>query len=411
VSERFVVDVDAAMGDVVECAGGYGLVTAVLREGCEVAPLVRGLTGPAIGRGVPTTSVPEGPCVLEPLGGDGERVPIFDRHPVIVKPRWRRWTLGSLVYDLRLERSLGGSVLATGPRELLYAVMQHQVHEGRIVIIAAPARTTTPLDLSRRQAPEHARDWDVFDLPHIRVTVGPTATEYAQWLVPWTAAAIADALRARGKDVVLVVDGIDAWKFPCRMMPERGTWATQIGAFTTRAFATETGSVSIIAHAKTAEPSVAYNFDDAIDLKTWMTGDFGRIQTKIVRPPVKMHHSGVFGGAMASVARLSEIEPYEHRVNLDLATKRRVEEGRRVLAAVRYRGVPIDLFEQQLVLLAVLRADIPSHAVIEFTDVYLALLRSGHADLVATMRAAGRVSKDDDDALTAIARGVRLRFS
>ncbi|MEJ7599909.1 MAG: MYXO-CTERM sorting domain-containing protein [Kofleriaceae bacterium] len=134
-----------AHGTLVDVGGAAALVTGLLRDSVELMPLSP--RPPAIGalvraRGplvVPAGDDVEGrtiDCLGDPLDASPPLArdvvePVFGRDPTILGPGVRRWTLGSLVYDLQQVRPLGASVIATGPREVLHHLLRHQEDDGR----------------------------------------------------------------------------------------------------------------------------------------------------------------------------------------------------------------------------------------------------------------------------------------
>lgn len=421
-AERFVADLDAAHGELVELASGHGLVTAVLERGVEIAPLERDVTRAVSRRGVPTVPVPSAHRTIDPLGEplDGgpaltdSRVPIFGRDPVVLPQHYRRLTFGALVHDLPRRMPMGTSHLTVGPRDQLYHLLQHQYAVGRTVIIAMPARVPSMFETYQRNGHPRVLEFTrVFDVPHIRVTVGERASETAAWLVPWAALAIGDALRKQGRDVVVVIENLENWRFGVRRMPERGSWSTQLATLTSRAYATETGSVSVIAHAREPSPTLVAAFDQILELDRHGRGDFGRVVNKWANPPVKMHNPRALGSALLTVARYHEIRrefPWADKAPLDRNTSMQLEHGARITECLRYRpGCTVDLLEQQLALLAVVAIpDVPAHAVADFVTSYIEAVRG--TEWPSKIRAANKLDEATDKALIELAKQVATNF-
>lgn len=375
------------MGTVVETERGCALVTGVLADALQLEPLLdRPASGPL------EVVVPATNRVIDVLGGpldhggpiDGERVPIFVRDPYKFVAGHRRWNLGPLIHDLR-RRPLGQSIVAIGSRELLQHVLAHQAASGRAVIVAS-----------------HRSDGG-----HTRVMFGDTIA--SRWLAPHAAMAIAHALRARGRDVVVAIESIDHWRSAVKAMPHRGGWATQVAQLASRAYALPSGSVSLIASTAEVTPALAAGFDTSIEL-----GEL-RGYTKYVEPPIKMEDRGALGGVMLALARFHEImrvAPWAELAELDRSTTQALDHGRKLHACLRYRrGATIDSLEQMLALLAVVRiSDLPASNVIDFVDAYHEVLRREHAPRLDAIRKANLLSKADDKALFSVATKLSLLY-
>jgi len=415
---------DIAHGELVEVDGsGPALVTASLGDRVELAPL--SARTPSLGAEVR----PRGPlathageqligrivdCLGRPLDGRevvcDDREPIFGRDPVVFSSVSRRLTLGALVYDLQRLVGTGISMLAVGRREVLRHVLRHQVASGRVVVVATPAATSAAhLDVLRgaRSGPPSAPVEE--PVRGIHVAARSDATPAEQWLVPWTAMAIASSLRARGRDVVVAIDHLDAWRPHVRSFASRGSWGTQLAQLASRAYSRPDGSVSLIALTSKLSVTRAAAFDDVLDLSLAARGEIPDSGTKVVRPPIRVPSVKRLAGACVAARRLAELEAHGHpherieqtqRLELDAALRQR--------ACLRVHSAsPIDSLEQELCLLAVAALpNVPLHAVTDFTVAYLVRLRRDHADTLAEIRAAQRMNAAEEQALLKCAADV-----
>ena len=417
-------------GALVEIDGsGPALVTALLADRVELAPLAP--RTPRLGaevRACGPLTTPAGEhligrivdCLGRALDGGPEVArdhvaPIFGREPVVYDRGTRRVTLGALVYDLQHRIRSGMSLLATGPREVLRHVLRHQVSAGRLVVVATPAATSAA-HLAALRAPR--RPAFVLDPPEepvrcIHVAAPLEATPAQQWLVPWTAMAIASSLRARGGDVVVAIDHLDAWKAHATTFAARGSWATQLAQLASCAYSRPTGSVTLIAMTSELSATRVSAFDAVLDLSIAVRGEIPLIRTKAMLARI----------CALSVNRLSRIchlswqlanfeqhgSPYER---LDDQRRREIEEALRQRACLRFRlGGTIDSLEQELGLLAIAALPaVPLHAVGTFIEAYLARLRRDHAVVLAAILAAGRLDVDNERALLEIAAQVATSF-
>ncbi|HWO25571.1 MAG TPA: hypothetical protein VNO30_42820 [Kofleriaceae bacterium] len=420
-----------AHGALVEIDGaGPALVTALLADRVELAPLSP--HPPRLGaevRVLGPLAVPAGEELIgraidglgRPLDGGGApacvRVePVFGRDPVVVPPAWRRLTLGALVYDLQRVIAVGASLVAVGPEEVWLHVLRHQAAAGRVIVFATPAGTV-PAHLGLRRGARPARAGMPAQEPVrcIHVAAERDATPAQQWLVPWTAMAIASSLRAQGRDVVVAIESLDAWQLHARAFPARGSWATQLAQLTARAYARPSGSVSLLARAREVSPACASAFDEILDLSLAVRGELPVIGTKLVRPPLRVASPGLLGQACVLAALLAE----HQRIGRAYPSPARgtgpdleLEHARRLRECLRFRtGGTLDSLEQLLGLLAVTTLpDLAVSAVAGFVDAYLARLRRDHAGTLAAIRAAGRLDADDERALLAVAAAVAATF-
>ncbi len=423
---------DVAHGELVEIEGaGPALITALLADRVELAPLSPRAPRPGArvrSRGPLVT--PAGEDLIgravdglgRPLDGGPEVArahvaPIFGRDPVISpQAERRRLTLGALVYDLQRVIAAGTSLLAVGRALVLRHVLRHQVAAGRVVVVATPAGTPAAhLGVRRgaRPAPPGAPPEEPVRCIH--VAAERDATPAQQWLVPWTAMAIASGLRARGRDVVVAIDHLDAWRPHVRAFAARGSWATQLAQLAARAYALPSGSVSLIAMTREVSVTRASAFDELLDLSLAVRGELPVTGTSLVRPPVRVPSMRLLAGPCFAAARFAEIEDLARAhpaSQLDRATQLMLDEARRFRECLRLRASgTVDSLEQELGLLAVAtQPGVPAHAVTDFVDRYLARLRRDHTSTLAAIRAAGRMHADDERALLAIAAEVASPF-
>jgi hypothetical protein len=286
---------------------------------------------------------------------------------------------------------VGASLLAVGPSELAHHVMRHQAQEGRICLLAMPA-VASPKHIAVRRR----------DLACIQVTAGLQASAAAQWLVPWTAMAIADSLRKEGCDVVVLLDQVDAWRPHVRQFPERGTWATQLAQLASRAYPGPRGSVSLIGHVD--HPAAAPDgFDAVLDLRLAARGEIEPRPTKLVRPPIRVPKPQIFGAACAASAWLREHEQVPWFPPHD-AVRPSLSKATRVRACLRHRPDLSDSTEQVACLLAICRLDdLPTDAVEAFLGAYLAELRRTHANRLAAIRQRKQLNTEDERTLLDVA--------
>jgi hypothetical protein len=342
-------------------------------------------------------------CLGDPLDGgpplSRDMVePVFARDPTIIAPAYRRWTLGTLVYDLQHVFPLGASLLATGPREVFHHLLRHQVAMGRVVVLATPA-TTSAAQLAVRRGNPRMPPADALRCVH--VAAADDATPAQQWLVPWTAMAIASGLRARGREVVVAIDDLDAWRPHIRR-----AWPTELAGLASRAYATPTGSVSLIAMTRVASTTRAAAFDDTLDLLLAARGELPRLPTKLVRPPIRVASMRELGAvSVANAIAHDHAQRGGSGASADDHTQRGLDQAARYRECMRVRpGATTDSLEQELALLAVFgRHELRAAAVPELVDAYLAVLRRDHAPLLATIRAAGRLTEHDERVLLAAA--------
>jgi hypothetical protein len=420
-----------AHGALVELEGaGPALVTALREDHVELAPLSAGAPRPgAAVRALGPLATLAGEeqigrvvdCLGRPLDGGpaaarAEQAPIFDRDPAILAPGWKRLTLGALVYDLQRVMGVGTSLLASGPGEVLRHVLRHQVSAGRIVVLATPGGAlATHLGPARDAWPAHLRVPLEEPVRCIHVSPPREATPAQQWLVPWTAMAIASSLRARGHHVVVAIDHLDAWQPHVRAFPSRGAWPTQLAQLASRAYARPGGSVSLIAMTRVASAARAAAFDGVLDLSVAVRGELPVIGTKLVRPPIRVPSVRLLGGACVSAAyfaELASIGPAYPAAHIGRHLRFELEQAERLRECLRFRvGGTVDSLEQELCLLAVMTLlDVPAPAIAGFIDAYLARLRRDHAATLAALRAAGAMSADDERELLAVAASVAASF-
>ena len=398
---------------------GPALVWALHHDHVEVAPLtsIPPTPGAAV-RGLGRLSTAAGldlvgrsvDCLGRALdrGGEGDcsaLEPIFGRDPAVTGAVGPRLTTGFLAVDLKQVIRCGSSVAVVGVRDHAHHVLRHQRTHGRLCIVASPA--VAPRQYLRAQRA---------DLDCIHVAAGPDATPAAQWLVPWTAMAIAANLRAHGEHVVVLLDSVDAWRPHARRFPEHGTWSTQLAGLASRAFATDAGSVTLIA--RCAEPSfeLADAFDRRLDLWRAARGDVepdGPMNTwQLVRPPIRVASMHVLGGACFANMNLQEVER-TGSWQLDVATsesglRESIDIGRRVRACLQWRpGATVDSTEQTACLFAIRHLpSLPEAAVPLFSSRYLAALRDRHAALLQRVRHDGRFVEEEELAVVALAKSV-----
>lgn len=401
---------DVSQGSLVEIEGsGPALVTALRRNEVELAPL--SLASPhlrarvrAIGPLVTSAGLHllgrTIDCLGNALDGAGTiprttTAPIFGRHPVDVGvPRRARLTLGTLVFDLQHVIEVGTSSLVVGPRELARHIMMHQAHEGRICIIATPAGGSA----------EYLAVWQR-DLRCIHVAVGRDASAAAQWLVPWTAMAIAASLRQQGHDAVVLLDSLAAWRRRVGWFPEHGGWETQLARLASCAYAGARGSASLLARVDHPAPAPD-GFDAVLDLRRVASGDLVPEPTKLVRPPINVPHRRPLGTACVAAALLREYETFPW-IEPDDGVRPILSRAMRIRACLRYRPDLIDSTEQVLCLLAVLRLhELPTGAVDSFVAAYLAELRRTQGHRLAAIRQQKQLDDDSHRLLLEIASRV-----
>jgi len=412
---------DVAYGDVVSIDGAGQAIVTALRDGeLELAPLTtrvpaRGagvrrigphaiVAGPSlVGRAIDVTGEPtdaRGPLRCDTLHR------VFGRDPVTwpyVPPR--RLTTGLLVFDLQRQLAVGSSFFVTGPREVAMHLMSHQHAADRICVVATPAVTRRAYQVMRRPA-----------LPCIHVAPAEDASAVQQWLVPWTAIAIADGLRAQGHDVVVLVDDIDSWRPHLAHGLPRGSLATQLAQLSARAYATERGSVSLFARVATQTPAIAAAFDGSLDLELAVLGHASRPATKYVRPPYKVPAPQLLARSVIDSAQLAELERHRPWLRahpkLDLATRTLIAGGQKAREILRFRaGMSLDGLEQLACALAAQHVlELQAEAVGAFIDAYLPLLRREHGARLDAIRKTGALDDEDMRALLALAMTTAAPF-
>ncbi len=207
------------------------------------------------------------------------------------------------------------------------------------------------------------------DVPCIHVSAPEDATATHGYVVPHVALAIAHALRSRGRDVVVLVDRLDAWLRFARM---RGDANVELARLSSRAYLRGAGSVTLLARG--AQRPYGLAFDRVIALAD-------------------------FVGHPRSSAPLRV--PDRHM--LWAACRAALAGDVRARALLGYRpGMPVDLVEQFACVLAGLAVpELP----IDRLDAWLAVLRRDHGPRLAQIRARGGFDGDDERVLIAVARG------
>src|SRR5512140_449899 len=346
-----------AQGALVDIEGGApALVTALFRDTVELAPL--SVVRPprhAVVRPIGPPVIPAGEDlfgrIIDSLGRplDGgpplaleQTTSIFGRDPSVVQPvGGGRLTLGMLAFDLQRWIGRGASLVAVGEAQLAYDVMRHQATEGRICVIATPAV------LSRPQITLRCRD-----LPCIHIAAVSESATAAQWLVPWTAMAIADRLRARGRDVVVLLDDLAACLPHVHRFAARGTGATQLAQLSSRAYAGTRGSASLIARVD-APIIVPDGFDLALDLRPAARGELEAHATKFVQPPIRVANPRILARACFASAWLGTHERAElYAAYCDGIDRARLSEALRIRACLQYLMRVFDSTAQIACLLA-----------------------------------------------------------
>ena len=240
-----------AYGDLVVAGGVRALVTALHEDRVELAPLA--WRDVAIGAEVRAL----GPLVL----ASGRRV--LPRDPYVSSVQARRITLGLPAIDLQRVFATGVALAVTGSPRIWHHAFAHQHAEGRTVIAVTFA--TLPVD----------------------------ATPTSRWLVPWLALAEADELRASGRDVVVMIDDLEAWRPGVLARPERGAWPTQLLQLASRAFA----PITVIARCTRVSRSIEAAFDAIVALDAPP-----RLQ-KHVTPPLRVPSGAALGMLCARAAQ------------------------------------------------------------------------------------------------------------
>jgi len=194
--------------------------------------------------------------------------------------------------------------------------------------------------------------------------------------------AIANAMRARGRDVVVVIDSLDAWRLPVRHCGWRGAWPTQLLQLSSWAWCAPGGSVTMVACSQDRDLAARAELDRVIDLERAYLGEPDRRATKLIHPPIRFRGKARLAGAW---------------LGGDPAVR----------ACLRYRPTTsIDGLEQLASVLAVIRLRIAEPYVAGFVDAFVEALRRGHAPLLAEIRAAKQLATDELDALLVTAQAV-----
>ncbi len=399
-----------AYGDRLEVGGEPALVTGLLRDGVEVAPLgARELATAGEVRRVGPLEVPTGDDLVgRTIDGLGRALdagppvaqthlaPLFHRAPNVVAARpGARLSLGAMVYDLQRMVASGTSILAWGPHEVLLHLLQHHVACERVVVVAT-------LDRGAATRFEACRA----DLRCVHVVADGSPAQ--PWLVPLTAVAIGEGLRARGRDAVVVIDGLDAWRPSVGQFPERGAWDAQLEQLASRAYATEQGSLSIIGFTRDARAMRGAAFDECLDLGLAFRGEVPATGTKIARPPIRNPCRARLGRVILTAG--PNLEALEASVALGCpvhpSVKEDIVDGRLFREFLRYRpGAPVDSVEQLLVLLAAVFAcekpRLPAKKVGPFLETFLTTVRTHEAVRLQAVRAARRLTEEDSRAFFA----------
>jgi F0F1-type ATP synthase alpha subunit len=413
-----------AYGEVVSIDGAGQAIVCGLRDGAiDLAPLTTRTPVQNAGvRRIGPHVIPAGTMLVgrtldvtgEPIDARGplrcdtlHRV--FGRDPYTLAPSalgTRRMTTGLLVFDLQLRMSLGTSLWVVGDREVAYHVMAHQHAANRICVVATPRVTRRAYQSSRRP-----------ELPCIQVAPSEDASPMHQWLVPWTALAIADGLRAQGHDVVVLLDDLDRWRRHIPVGLPRGSWATQLAQLGARAYAAERGSVSIFGRIEgEVTPAVAAGFHTGIDLDLALLGHPYRRDSKLVMPPIKVPRPQLLARSLIDAAQLAELErtkPWlRAHPKLDLSTRTLISGGQKAREVLRYRnGMTLDCLEQLACALAAQHVlDLQAEAVGAFVEAFLPALRKEHGARLDAIREGGVLGEDDQKAILALAVMVAAPF-
>jgi hypothetical protein len=411
----------AALYDRVEFEGGaQGFVSALHRDHVEVAPLDS--SPPAARAGVRVAgplAVPAGDdligCDVDALGRPLDGGPSLNRgilRPVFFPPApWtheparRRLTTGMLVYDLNRVIPMGSTVLAAGQAPFLFRqILRHQALEGRVCIYARPGAAGTSghsfRDRANLEDQRLAAATEALP-PCVVIEGGQDPSPAAQWLVPWTAMAVAAALCDRGRDAVVILDSLDAWRPFVERFPNEGEWLSQVGRLASLTRCAPGGSVSLLAAAgpKAALALDSY-FDVELDLERALRGAPIQDGSKLARPPFKTDAAGL-GRA---ILRLAELEELETRFPWQTAA----EEGRRLRAGLWFRpGMSADSAEQLISFLALCDlSELPSSAVPEFLVAFENRLRRQHGPRLAAIRKQRAYGEPDRAEFTSIAREI-----
>lgn len=410
-ARRTLIQIEGvAYGDRLEVAGEPALVTGLLRDCAEVASLgPRELAPGGEVRRIGPLEVPTGDDLVgRTIDGLGRALdagppvaevhlaPIFARAPSVVAARpGARLSLGAMVYDLQRLVASGTSMLAWGPNEVLLHLLRHQVASDRVVVVAT-------LDRGAATRFEACRA----DLRCVHVVADESPAQ--QWLVPMTAVAIGEGLRARGRDAVVVIDALEAWRPSVGQFPERGSWDAQLEQLASRAYATENGSLSIIGSTRAARAMGGAAFHECLDLGLALRGEVPATGTKMARPPIRNPCGARLGRVILAAG--ASLEALEASVALGRtvhpSAREDIADGRLLREFLRYRpGAPVDSVEQLLVVLAALFAceepRLAAERVGSFLDTFLTTVRTHEAARLQAARAAERLTEEDVSAFLA----------
>ena len=349
-------------------------------------------------------------CLGQPLDGAAPLssrsiVPVFGRPARVVDAvPGNRLTIGAMVYDLQRFIRAGTSLLATGRREVLHHILRHQVACGRIVIVANPFATEPNHHATRRG-----------DVRCIQVSAPPDATPAQCWLVPLTAMAIGEGLRDSGCEVVVALDDLDAWiPHATRPSTRAAPWETQLGQLASRAYASHTGSVSLIAMTRRVSMARTAAFDETLDLDIAMSGDVPLTGTKRVVPPFRTPSVRLLGAALdlAEMRRRAEDALALYPDRFDEGAREELARSSALRECLRHRAsAPVDSLEQQLSVMAVAhQRNIRSEDVVPFVNEFLTRVRREHAVRLAKIRTVRALTADDEETLLACAAEIRDAF-
>jgi hypothetical protein len=318
----------------------------------------------------------------------GDREPLWPRPPSLLGPVVRRRaTLGLLALDVRGTFRFGDTVLAVGGTPpVVRHMVAHQAFLGRVCIHARCA----PAHGVRRYLPSE-----------VTVEAPSGGSDAGRWLVPWAALAIGEWMRRRGRDAIVVLDSLEAFRRAAAAFGQRGAWTTQLGQIASRAYATHAASLSVVVLADRAIAGALDAVDGVVDLDRAAGGDPVPHSSKILRPSCRLAIALV-GSAVAALGCLAELE-----ASAPWAVAERARLDPQVRMAQRARicmqhgpGVSLDPVEQWLALVAILRREVPLDEVAALRDRLTAHLRAEQTELVAHVRR----GQDREDLLAALDR-------
>jgi hypothetical protein len=228
--------------------------------------------------------------------------------------------------------------------------------------------------------------------------------------------AIGASLRERGRDAVVILDSLDAWKPYVSRFPHMGGWPTHVGQLSTQAYASSQGSLSLLAASSPGlTPSMEPLFDATVDLERAVHGHPPQDGTKLVRPPIKLGDMRPLGRAIMRLAQLEDLEQQAPWLVPGRAKPEALQpwhsvmrEALRLRACLQaYPGMSVDSAEQLITFIAVCALDdLPAGAVLAFVEAFQGRLRRDFSELLSALRQGRQYTEENREVIQRVAREI-----